>query len=113
MVTKGCNFNDWVISYDFLLFICEKLSPSCSLYDLLEQGQIDQNTNLSTLGHPFISTSASLTPLASDCQIIATHQPLENIGNLKVLDKLIFQRMITRPGVAGAVLKHLCCLLTD
>ena len=58
----------------------------------MEQGQIDQNTNLSTLGHPFILTSASLTPLASDCQIIATHQPLENIGNLKVLDKLMFQR---------------------
>jgi hypothetical protein len=36
----------------------------------MEQGQIDQNTNLSPLGHPFISTSASLTPLA--CHIIAT-----------------------------------------
>ena len=79
----------------------------------MEQGQIDQNTNLSTLGHPFISTSASLTPLALACQIVATHRPLENIGNLKVLDKLMFQRMITRPGVAGAVLKHLCHLLTE
>ena len=79
----------------------------------MEQGQIDQNTNLSTLGHPFISTSASLTLLASACQIIPTHQPLENIGNLEVLDKLMFQRMITRHGVAGTVLKHLCRLLTD
>ena len=79
----------------------------------MKQGQTDQNTNLSTLVHPFISTSASLTQLASACQIIATHQPLENIGNLEVLDELVFQRMITRHGVAGTVLKHLCRLLTD
>ena len=61
----------------------------------MEQGQIDQNTDLSTLGHPFIATSASLKPLAVAC--------LENIGNLKVLDKLMFQRTIYRPAVAGAI----------
>ena len=79
-----------ISSASLSLTVYQCTTPNCSLYDLMEQGQIDQNTNLSTLGHPFISTSASLTLLASACQIIATHQPLENIGNLKVLDKLMF-----------------------
>jgi hypothetical protein len=41
------------------------------------------------------------------------HQLFKNIGNLQVLDKLMFKIMITRPSVVGAVLKHLCHLVTD
>ena len=102
-----------ISSASLSLTVYQCTTPNCSLYDLMKQGQTDQNTNLSTLVHPFISTSASLAQLASACQIIATHQPLQNIGNLKVLDKLKFQRKTTRPGVAGVVLKHLCHLLID
>ena len=41
------------------------------------------------------------------------HQLFKNIGNLKILNKLMFIRMITRPSVVGVVLKHLCHLVTD
>ena len=75
----------------------------------MEQGQIDQNTNLSTLGHLYQPVHlGSRWPVK-----LLPHQFFENIVNLKVLDKLLFQRMITRTRVARAVLKHLYHLLTD
>ena len=73
----------------------------------------DQLTKIQTF---YLGTSIYINQCISDAAGLGLSnycQPLENIGNLEVLDKLMFQRMITRHGVAGTVLKHLCRLLTD